>query len=37
MTPKLESLIREVEAELMDGKTSRVFTTADEFLADLKK
>ncbi len=36
MTPALEELIAEVEAELRAGKTSRPFTDVDEFLADLK-
>lgn len=37
MTPKLEELIAQVEAELTKGKASQVFSTADDFLADLKK
>lgn len=37
MTPKLEKLIAEVEAELKDGKTSKEFANVDDFLADLKK
>ncbi|MFH1967138.1 MAG: DUF6364 family protein [Patescibacteria group bacterium] len=37
MTPKLESLIAEVEAELQSGKVSRKFTDVDDFLVDLKK
>ncbi|MBI3624081.1 type II toxin-antitoxin system RelB/DinJ family antitoxin [Candidatus Saccharibacteria bacterium] len=37
MTPKLEKLIAEVEAELKSGKASREFDNADDFLADLKK
>lgn len=37
MSPQLERLIAEVEAELADGKASRPFDTADDFLADLKK
>lgn len=37
MTPKLEGLIAEVEAELADGKVSKKFSTADDFLTDLKK
>lgn len=37
MTPHLENLIAEVEAELKTGKASKGFTSADEFLADLKK
>jgi addiction module RelB/DinJ family antitoxin len=37
MTPHLESLIAEVEAELQAGKASNTFNTAEDFLADLKK
>ena len=37
MTPKLEKLIAEVEAELKSGKASKEFTNVEEFLADLKK
>lgn len=37
MTPKLEALIAQVEAEISDGKVSKDFTFVDEFLADLKK
>lgn len=37
MTPKLESIIAEVESELESGKVSRKFDTAENFLADLKK
>ena len=37
MTPKLEGLIAKVEAELEDGKVSKKFSTAEDFLADLKK
>lgn len=37
MTPKLEGLIAEVEAELQAGMASKSFTNADEFLADLKR
>jgi addiction module RelB/DinJ family antitoxin len=37
MTPKLEKLIEEVEAELNSGKTSKKFDTAEDFLADLKR
>ncbi len=37
MTPKLERLITEVEAELADGKVSKRFSNAKDFLADLKK
>ena len=37
MTPQLESLIAEVEAELASDKASKPFDSADDFLADLKK
>lgn len=37
MTPHLESLISEVEAELQAGKASKPFESVDAFLADLKK
>ena len=37
MTPRLEGLIAEVEAELASGSASKPFTNADDFLADLKK
>lgn len=37
MTPKLESLIAQVESELQTGKVSRKFSDADSFLKDLKK
>lgn len=37
MTPNLEALIAEVEAEIASGKVSEGFSTADKFLADLKK
>jgi len=37
MTPKLEKLIEEVEAELKSGKASKEFESVEEFLADLKK
>ncbi len=37
MTPKLEKLIAEVEAELKSGKVSKEFDTVEEFLLDLKK
>lgn len=37
MTPKLQKLIKEVEAELKAGKASKKFDSVDEFLADLKK
>lgn len=36
MTPKLEKLIEEVEAELKSGKASKRFESVEEFLADLK-
>lgn len=36
MTPHLEKLLDEVEAELSNGQASPEFTTADDFLADLK-
>ena len=37
MTPKLESLIAEVETQLQSGQVSEKFTTADDFLIDLNK
>lgn len=37
MTPHLEKLVAEVEAELKAGKVSKEFATAEDFLADLKK
>lgn len=37
MTPKLEGLIAQVEAELVDGKVSKKFSNAEDFLAELKK
>ncbi len=37
MTPKLEKLIAEVEAELSAGKISEPFDNVDDFLSDLKK
>lgn len=37
MTPKLEGLIAEVEAELADGKVSNKFSDVENFLTDLKK
>ncbi|HUC88156.1 MAG TPA: DUF6364 family protein [Candidatus Binatia bacterium] len=37
MTPHLEELIAEVEAELKNGKASKEFVSAEDFLADLKK
>lgn len=37
MTPNLEKLIAEVEAELKDDKASKEFANVDDFLADLKK
>lgn len=36
MTPELEGLIAEVEAELAAGQMSEPFDTVDAFLADLK-
>lgn len=36
ITPKLEKLIEEVEAELKSGKASKHFDNVEEFLADLK-
>jgi addiction module RelB/DinJ family antitoxin len=36
MTPKLEKLIEEIEAELKNGKASKKFDSVEEFLADLK-
>ena len=37
MTPKLEGLIADVEAELKTGNLSPAFENADDFIADLKK
>ncbi len=37
MTPKLEKLIEEVEAELKTGEVSKEFDSVEEFLTDLKK
>lgn len=37
MTPKLEQLIAQVEAEVANGKVSGPFTTIDDFLADLDR
>lgn len=37
MTPKLEGLIAQVEAELASGNVSRQFDNVDDFLDDLKK
>ncbi len=37
MSPKLEGLIAEVEAELEEGKVSKKFSNAEDFLSDLKK
>jgi addiction module RelB/DinJ family antitoxin len=37
MSPQLEGLIAEVEAELKTGKVSKKFNDAEDFLADLKK
>ena len=36
MSPELEALILEVEAERMAGLASKPFTSVDEFLSDLK-
>lgn len=36
MTPHLEKLVAEVEAELAAGKASKDFTDVEAFLADLK-
>lgn len=37
MTPNLEALIEEVEAELKSGEASKAFDNVDDFLKDLKK
>jgi DNA-damage-inducible protein J len=37
MTPNLEKLIAEVEAELKQGKTSKTFSNVNDFLDDLKR
>lgn len=37
MTPELEGLIAEVEAEIQSGKVSKKFKSTDAFLKDLKK
>ena len=37
MTPKLESLIADVEAELQSGKISKKFDNVNDFLTDLKQ
>lgn len=37
MTPQLENLIAEVEAELQGGAASKPFSSAEAFLVDLKK
>lgn len=37
MTPKMEKLIQEVEAEREAGLVSEGFTNVDDFLADLQK
>lgn len=37
MTPKLQRLIAEVEAELANGKTAGPFHTIEDFIADLEK
>lgn len=36
MTPKLEKMIARVERDIATGRVSRKFTTARDFLADLK-
>lgn len=36
MTPKLEKMIARVERDIAAGNVSKKFTTAREFLADLK-
>ncbi|MBA3788942.1 type II toxin-antitoxin system RelB/DinJ family antitoxin [Patescibacteria group bacterium] len=35
MTPKLEALIAEIDADIRSGKVSKGFTNADDFIADL--
>jgi addiction module RelB/DinJ family antitoxin len=37
MTPKLEKLIAEVEAEIATGNISAPFANAEDFLTDLKR
>ncbi len=37
MTPKLEGLITQIEADLKAGKVSKKFDNIDDFLADLKR
>lgn len=37
MTPKLEKLIGEIEADIEAGKVSKPFKSVEEFLDDLKK
>jgi addiction module RelB/DinJ family antitoxin len=37
MSPKLEKLIADVEAELSSGKVSKKFDNVDDFLNDLKQ
>ncbi|MEX0895384.1 MAG: type II toxin-antitoxin system RelB/DinJ family antitoxin [Patescibacteria group bacterium] len=37
MTPTLEKLVAEIEAELKSGKVSKSFDNADDFLSDLKQ
>jgi addiction module RelB/DinJ family antitoxin len=37
MTPELEKLIAGIEAELKAGKASKPFSSAQDFLDDLKK
>jgi addiction module RelB/DinJ family antitoxin len=37
MTPKMERLVAEIEAEISSGQVSGPFDNAEDFLADLKK
>lgn len=37
MTPKLEALICEVEAELKSGQASKLYDDVEDFLVDIKK
>jgi DNA-damage-inducible protein J len=37
MTPKLESLIAQVESEIVSGKVSKRFKSRKAFIADLKR
>ncbi len=37
MTPKLESLIAEVEAEIADGKVSKAYDNVEDFVKALKR